>query len=536
LATAETTIFTSLQESEDPKFQAPVLGPQPRVYPSEGLVVTAALTLLAVVLHGYHPYAEDGGLYLAEIKKLLHPELYPAWSQFVTAQLRFSLFGPIAASLVRVSKLSVMPVMLALHLVSIWATLFAAWQIAGRCYRTREARYGAVSLLALWLTLPIAGTSLMLMDPYVTARSFSTPCGLFALVGAIDAIQSVRSSGVLSWAGAALCLGSLLLAEIVHPLMGTYALGCVVLLICMSLPGLKPRIVAIAGLFLSISAIAALLCWASAPQTAAYTHVAQTRAYWFLSTWQWYELIGLAAPLIVLATLSLPQSSRKGEAARLLAEMAIIAGAMGVAIALIFARQSASSYAVARLQPLRIYQMIYILMILAIGALLGERILKQSAWRWAVMVCMLGGGMGFVQAKTFPDSAHLEFPWRASGNEWERGFAWVRNNTPADATFALDANYISANGEDTQNFRAIAERSALPDYSKDGGVAAIAPELTASWTYGETVQKDLDRASDAERRAILTAASVQWVVLSGSASTSFDCPYMNRAMKVCRVP
>ena len=42
---------------------------------------------------------------------------------------------------------------------------------------------------------------------------------------------------------------------------------------------------------------------------------------------------------------------------------------------------------------------------------------------------------------------------------------------------ALDAQYITKPGEDAQGFRAIAERSALPDYSKDGGVVTNKPEL-----------------------------------------------------------
>ena len=90
-------------------------------------------------------------------------------------------------------------------------TLFAAWLLAARCYKSREARGGAVALLAVWLTLPIAGTSLMLMDPYVTARSLSTPCGLLALVGALQFLLPGLMEGERSrrrWRGLALCCGA----------------------------------------------------------------------------------------------------------------------------------------------------------------------------------------------------------------------------------------------------------------------------------------------------------------------------------------
>jgi hypothetical protein len=149
-------------------------------------VMVTALTFFAVLLHGYHPYAEDGGVYLPEIKRLLDPGLYPFGTGFVVEHLRFSLFAPAMAGLVRESRMSVEMVLLLVHLATFWATLFAAWLLAARCNASREARGGAVALLAVWMTLPIAGTSLMLMDPYVTARSLSTPCALLALVGAME--------------------------------------------------------------------------------------------------------------------------------------------------------------------------------------------------------------------------------------------------------------------------------------------------------------------------------------------------------------
>ena len=141
-----------------------------------------------------------------------------------------------------------------------------------------------------------------------------------------------------------------------------------------------------------------------------------------------------------------------------------------------------------------------------------------------------------VQRRTFPNSAHLELPWNTETNEWEQAFLWIKANTPRDAVIAMDADYVTASGEDTQNFRAIAERSALPDYSKDGGVASIEPTLTPQWLMGETLQRDLDHAPDDDRVGALRDADVGWILLSRNAATLLECDYTNRTVKVCRLP
>ncbi len=65
-------------------------------------------------------------------------------------------------------------------------------------------------------------------------------------------------------------------------------------------------------------------------------------------------------------------------------------------------------------------------------------------------------------------------------------------NTPKDAMFALDAQYITKPGEDAESFRAIAERSALPDFSKDGGVVTNKPELAVEWLEGQVAQSRIE--------------------------------------------
>src|SRR3977135_747749 len=107
------------------------------------------------------------------------------------------------ARTVRGSGLSLETVLLLVQFASFWTTLFAAWKLAERCYARLEVQVGAVGLLAVWLTLPIAGTSLMLMDPYVTARSISTPCALLAMLGATGFLLPKDKTPNGRWKGAA---------------------------------------------------------------------------------------------------------------------------------------------------------------------------------------------------------------------------------------------------------------------------------------------------------------------------------------------
>jgi hypothetical protein len=217
--------------------------------------------------------------------------------------------------------------------------------------------------------------------------------------------------------------------------------------------------------------------------------------------------------------------------------MAIAVGATSSLIALLFARATADTHLIARLQPLRAFQIVYLIMVLALGAQFGGRMLRRSLWRWAVAMLLLGETMFCAGRAAFPDSNHMEIPVLAPHNPWTQAFLWIRDNTPADALFALDADYINAPGEDAQCFRAIAQRSVLADYSKDGGEASIAPELTEEWVRSQSAQQHLSMPSttDNDRLSALQPLGVSWVVLQAAALTRQDCPYRNSSVKVCRL-
>ncbi len=189
------------------------------------------------------------------------------------------------------------------------------------------------------------------------------------------------------------------------------------------------------------------------------------------------------------------------------------------------------------MQPLRVFLPIYAIMTLLLGATLTQlafearQRLASHSLRTAltvlpaILIATLAGTMFYVQRQTFPASEHIEFPWRAqqNPNPWVQAFLWARDNTPPDALFALDTKYVNEDGEDAQTFRPIALRSALPDFSKDGGEAAITPSLAAQWLQGANAQTNLSTETDAIRDARLLPFGVTWMVLHAAAPTAHQC-------------
>ena len=509
----------------------------------------AALTVAVALVHGYHPWAEDGGLYVAGVEYKLNPSLFPHETAFVTEHLRYSVFAPFVAGLVRASHCSLAAVLLALYLCSTALMLAAGLQLVGRTLASRAAQWLAVSLLAAWWTLPVAGTSLLLMDPYVTARSLSTPLSLFALAFALEP-WSARGpdngrSRPLALHPAVLCGVALLLAAALHPLMAGYALGFVIVL---RLLRRRVAILVWPALALALFLLAAMLQWLHKPETPAVAAAAYSRYYWFLSQWHWFEWLGLLGPLTIFTALlqwGRPSLTPEG---RRLCHAALLLGAFAFFLTACFAQEHFAAHPVARLQPLRAFLLLYAVMILLFGGALVQiatrlakqvpshalqRLLRSAP---ALFVCAMALTMWTAQRQSFPGSLHLELPGRRNPNPWVEAFLWARQNTPADAVFALDARYVNTDGEDAQIFRAIAQRSAIPDFSKDGGEAAITPSLAPDWLRSALITRNLSQLSDAARDLRLRPLGVQWVVLHANAPTSHPCPYRNAVVKVCRLP
>ncbi len=534
------------------RFPACAVSPQPRPVHSLGAadwIYLAMLTLGVLLAHGYHPWAEDGGLYVAGVEYKLNPSLFPHETAFVTEHLRYSIFAPFVAALVRLSHLSLATVLFTIYLLSIALMLYAGLQLASRCFATQAARWTATALLGAWWTLPVAGTSLLLMDPYVTARSLSTPLSLLSVAAALDPWATLslplnrrQYERVLSPAW--LCGFCLLAAAAFHPLMAIYALGLVVV-VRLSQRCTKLWLWIMLGV--GIFSIAALLQWLARPETPPVAAAAYSRYYWFLSQWQWFEWLGLLGPVVIFTSLLCGRRSPLDANKRVLCRAALVNAFFAFVIAAIFAQEHLAAHAVARLQPLRAFLLLYALMIPLLGGTLAEAVARRArrAGNASLRACVHAASPLFVaamalvmfltQRASFPASIHLELPGRINPNPWAQAFLWARNYTAPDALFALDARYVNTDGEDAQTFRAIAQRSAIPDFSKDGGEAAITPALALEWQVSALATRQLSHQSDREREASLHSFGVDWVVLDANAGTAQLCPYRNAVVKICRL-
>jgi len=494
-----------------------------------------AAAIAAVAVGGYHPYAEDAGIYVAGIKLASNPGLYGGSRFFIVPYFRASLFTHLNAWILRSLHLPTDYLIFAMLLLTTWLLLYSCWELARQCFSQQHERWAAVLLLASCLSLPVAGSSLFMMDPYLTGRSFSTPLTLLALCACLEG-RAARAALLL------------LLVVLFHPLMAIYATGFVLLLWAVkhrSWLGTASLLAsaAAAGLAIQYSQRAVV-------ESPAYRAAVLSRDYFYLARWQWYEIFGLIAPLMLLATYARWRGTQRSlrsvnpaaldpvsapQHAVALATTCVFLGVASITASLAFSRPGSHSHLVAALQPIRPFLLIYWCMFLLLGGTIGRLCGRRHVRRWAVLFATVAIGLAWVQHQAYPSSPHLELPWRASTNEWSRAFLWVRGNTPLDAVFALDADYIHAPGEDAQGFRAIAERDSLADASKDGGAAAVFPQLAERWMAEQTATTGLNAISDTERLRRLAPFHVNWIVLNSAATTAMPCPFQNTAVKVCRL-
>lgn len=490
--------------------------------------------MAAAATLGYHPYAEDAGIYLSSLNYTLNPALYAASRPFLLAYAHLTLFPELLALIVRALHLPVAWVLLLLHLGLLWLLIISVRALAVRCFTQPPVQWAAVAITALALGTPVAGTALCIADPYLTPRSFATPLCLLLFTAVLDR----RPRRALLLLAATLCL---------HPLMGLYGAFFALVLWTTSTRRIHGTLrVCLAAVLI---ALLAALSQQHVTESPAYIHAALTRTYFYLQEWQWYELIGVFAPLILLLLIYRADRVRQTSDAANCTALSAAAAACGLTVLFISAlliHPAGHSHLLARLQPVRTFHTIYVVLFLLFAGKCAERVRQRLPGRYfaavmAVFLLLLAGSMTLVQRHIFSGSAHLEMPYRAPQNAWEQAFVWARDNTPQDALFALDATYITQPGEDGQHFRALSQRSALPDYSKDGGGAAIFPQLATQWQSGMTLSTGLSQLSDRERIARLAPAGVSWIVLqqrlqTGDAVTHFDCPYRNTVVMVCRLP
>jgi hypothetical protein len=190
----------------------------------------------------------------------------------------------------------------------------------------------------------------------------------------------------------------------------------------------------------------------------------------------------------------------------------------------------------ARFQPLRSLQLLYMVMLVIGGGMLGEFVLRKQTWRWLALFLPLGAGMFMAQRTLFPVSAIVEWPGVAPKNPWAQAFLWVRRNTPQDAIFALDPEYMHAPGEEEIGFRCLAQRSRMADNVKDNGVVSMFPPLAEEWWAQVQAQSPWKSLTLEKFEGLKAKYGVDWILTQRSEVAGLDCPYQNSVVRVCRVP
>lgn len=469
------------------------------------------LTLAALVIHGYHPYAEDAEIYLPGVEKILDPFLFPVGTEFFESHASLTLFPQLIATSVRLSRLSFGYALFIWHLASIFLLLLASWEIAGLCFDSRRARWGGTCLMAALLTLPVAGTALYVMDQYLNPRNLAAVAALFAVA---KTAQHRYIRALLWLAFGALC----------HPLMTAFAFSYCVLLLVFERHELK-----YSG-FAAVFPLSQLF----ATSSSAYHEAARFHGFHYITNWAWYEWLGIAAPVAIFWWIAFQADSRglrnlaRMCQALIVYDLAYFAAALVVSIPKQFET-------FARVQPLRSLHLLYMLLIIFGGGFIPEYVLKDRLWRWLALFLPLSAGMLFAQRGLFPGSPQVEWPWSAPKNSWEQAFLWIRQNTPANAVFAIDPLYIKIPGEDTVGFRALAERSRLADAYKDSGAVSMFPPLAEEWWQQYEAQKNWRNFNRDDFLRLREKYGVSWVVLQAPASGGLNCPYTNSAALVCEI-
>ncbi len=171
-----------------------------------------AITLLSILVHGYHMGTDDAVIYAPGIEKVADPSLFPFGSEFFMHHAGLSLFPRLVASITWITRLPIEWSMLLWFAFAQFLLLWAAYELAAHCFRSERARWAGVGLLAAVLSVPVVGTALIIADSYLTSRSLSTPLVLLA----VACFLGKRTRAACLW---------LVCAFLIHPQMAIYGVG-----------------------------------------------------------------------------------------------------------------------------------------------------------------------------------------------------------------------------------------------------------------------------------------------------------------------
>jgi hypothetical protein len=470
-------------------------------------------------IHGYHLGVEDCETYLPAAKKLLNPALYPFAPEFFLTHEHLSIFGSVVAESSRLTGIPIDWAIFAWFMLGIFGMLVSCWMLARACFTSSRAWWCSTLVMTAVLAMPATNTALLLMDPYLTARSFSTPLTLFALGGLLE--RKYVRAGVAT-----------LLTGLFHPQMVVYLIGLSVLMWVME----RARANVKEPVPVMASAIGILPAgFHLTPASGAYREALYTRDYFFLYNWEWYHWLGMLAPLAILAWFWRGKLRGTSTLFAKLSFAMLPFGLVSIAAAMVISF-TPDLDTFARLQPLRTFHLITIVFVVLIAGVFGEYVAKNRAWATGALAAGLAVGMFFVARATYPNSSRIELPSRTSSNGWVRTLLWIRQNTPIDAVFAVDSRYLRDDDTDAHGFRAIAERSALADYYKDSGAASLFPQLAGEWKQMSEATNGLNHFNGADFRRLKSQyAPVSWTVIHGTAPQGLACPYQDSGYAVCRV-
>ena len=494
--------------------------------PPKGFKVWLWLTLLSVaafLVQGYHPYVEDGEIYLPGVEKLLNPQLFPVGSEFFQSHAHMTFFPNLVALSLRITHLPFETGLLLWHFASILLLLRACWELACLLFPTASGRWTAVCMIAGLLTIPVTGTALYIMDQYLNPRNLAAFAGIFAVTRLLE--KKYVFAGL--W---------VIFAAALHPLMWVFPFSFGLLWIVLekfdSLRGSATR----QPVTTTAAGVGLLLLWMPlAPKSSpAYHEAAELHPYFYIQNWAWYELLGIIGPIVILWWLARIARARQWLLLARASRAFVIYGTIYLLLAVVI-DLPARFESLARIQPLRSLHLLYVFFFLVLGGLIGEDIFKGRIWRSLIFFLPLALGMYMAQRALFPASAHLEWPGRTPKNPWAQAFVWIRGNTPTDAVFALDPEYMQIPGEDEIGFRCLAQRSRLADGNKDNGVVSMFPSLAKEWAEQIDAQTPWKSFQAKDFARLKAKYSVSWVVLQQPGVVGLNCEYQNQAARVCRV-
>lgn len=471
-------------------------------------MVLLALTILAVTVNGYHLGQQDQAIYLPAIKKNLDPGLYPHDAVFFYSQTRWMLFDEFVAGVTRLTRLPLEVVILVLHLATVFLFLLACRKLALRFFLLPVAQWTAVATLAIVMLMPVAGTQLQLMERYLHPRNMATVALLFALLAVLD-----RKPAALAW---------LAVAAVMHPTMALLGLLHLTILFWKTpVPrlGAQPRLMMPLLLLMGVNP--------------AWHGVLSTRAYLYPLQWQWYEWLGIVAPLAFLGWVATTHPRCTTPGAEYVARRLLISTGLGLAAAMCISTIAAFDRLVPA-EPMRVFHLTSVFFALLAGGMLGSWLGRRPAML-AVFLLVLAAGMHTALRLEYDNSAVVAWPETGTDNDWAKSYDWIQQHTPRGALFALDPRHMQEEEQDSHGFRALAERSMLADWVKDRAVTALTPTLAYTWREETAARERWDQFGPGDFQRLKEDFGVDWVVWEHPPVAGMECPYQNPTVRVCRI-